>query len=34
MLINDKAIAAITSSIGGAVGYPKFHSTTPNSQIT
>ncbi len=31
--MSDKTIAAITSNIGAAVGYPKFHSTTPTSQI-
>ena len=31
--MKDKIIAAITSSIGAAVGYPKFHSTTPINQI-
>ncbi len=33
MLIKDKIIAAITSSIGLASGYPKFHNITPINQI-
>ena len=31
--MNDKITAAITSSIGLAAGYPKFHNTTPTNQI-
>ena len=33
MLMIDKITAAITSSIGSAAGYPKFHNTTPINQI-
>ena len=31
--MNDKIMAAITSSIGLAAGYPKFHKVTPINQI-
>ena len=31
--MNDKIIAAITSSIGLADGNPKFHNMTPANQI-
>ena len=33
MLKKDNSIATITSSIGLAEGYPKFHKTTPINQI-
>ncbi len=33
MLKKDNRIAAITSSIGLAKGYPKFHRTTPTNHI-
>ena len=33
MLRKDNSIAAITSSIGLAEGYPKFHKITPINQI-
>lgn len=31
--MNDKITAAITSSTGFAVGYPKFHNMIPINQI-
>ena len=33
ILRKDNSIAAMTSSIGLAEGYPKFHKTTPINQI-